>query len=146
MRFFSILSAFPLFVLLAGPGVQAQMSQCARDCMNDWCTPICQKDTRCRNECILDCKDACTVCEVQYNCPDDLPEPSHLVLSGSSRVADQGLWATGTKEGEGDDESGVRKAAVVPKFTRLNEALWRENPGRKLADDKGSLSMKLVQR
>lgn len=74
-----------------------------------------------------DCTDSCIVCENEHNCPDQLPDVTHIVLSGSPGTTEKDLWVKGAKETGDDGASGVVKTTVVPKFERSNEALWREH-------------------
>lgn len=118
---------FTLLLTLTGLAAHAQMSQCARDYVIDWCQPICGDHLECRLPCMEDCKDSCIVCENEHNCPDQLPDVTHIVLSGSPGTTEKDLWVKGAKETGDDGASGVVKTTVVPKFERSNEALWREH-------------------
>ncbi|KAK0669066.1 hypothetical protein QBC41DRAFT_112449 [Cercophora samala] len=124
-----------LLLHLTGLAVHAQMNQCARDCVVDWCQPICGDNLRCRGPCMDDCEDSCVRCEMHHNCPDDLLDYSPIVLSKVSGTTEKDLWVTGTKETSSNDESGVEKAAVVPTFERLNDALWRGHQEGRVAGD-----------
>ncbi|KAK4182865.1 hypothetical protein QBC35DRAFT_456871 [Podospora australis] len=54
----------------------AQWTQCTRDCIIEWCWPVCGSgkgaDLPCTFDCHDDCKTGCDRCKAAKNCPEDI--------------------------------------------------------------------------